>query len=81
MDGTSGRKVWFNSWDTRLTYEKSYMARLAYVHQNPVKHGVVKMARDYRWCSAAWFEQNSERPFVETVLSFPIDKVNVRDDF
>lgn len=81
MDGVSGRKVWFNSWDTRLTYEKSYLARLAYVHQNPVKHGLVKIARDYRWCSAAWFEQNGEHAFVETVLSFPIDKVNVRDDF
>ena len=27
-DGTSGRQVWYNYWDTVLTYEKSYLARL-----------------------------------------------------
>ncbi len=81
LDGVKGRKVWFSCWDTRLTYEKSYMARLAYVHNNPVKHGHVTSARDYPWCSAAWFEQQGERPFVESVLSFPTDKVRVVDDY
>jgi len=28
-----GRQVWFNFWETRLTYERSYCARLNYVHQ------------------------------------------------
>lgn len=37
MDDTIGRSVWFNFWDTKLTYERSYLARLNYVHQNPVK--------------------------------------------
>ena len=39
LDKCEGRQVWYNFWDTRLTYEKSYLARLNYVHQNPVKHG------------------------------------------
>lgn len=34
LDKTPGRKVWHNFWDTRLTYQKSYLARLNYVHQN-----------------------------------------------
>ena len=29
------RKVWHNYWDTKLSYQKSYLARLNYVHQNP----------------------------------------------
>ena len=35
LDGAQGRKVWFQYWDTCLTYEKSYYARLNYVHNNP----------------------------------------------
>ena len=42
LDNKAGRTVWFNYWDTKLTFEKSYLARLNYVHQNPVKHGLVK---------------------------------------
>ena len=49
--------IWHNFWDTELTYEKSYLARLNYVHQNAVKHGLVARACQYRWCSAAWFER------------------------
>jgi hypothetical protein len=30
-------------------------ARLHYVHQNAVKHGLVQQANQYRWCSAAWW--------------------------
>ncbi len=48
IDQAVGRKVWYNFWETKLTYPRSYLARLNYVHQNPVKHGVVRMARDYR---------------------------------
>src|SRR5579862_2254485 len=79
--GLRGRTVWYRSWDTLLTFEKSYLARLHYVHQNPVRHGLVLKAEDYRWCSAKWFDETSERPFFETVNSFPIDKLNVFDDF
>jgi putative transposase len=81
MDRCEGREVWFNFWDTRLTYEASYLARLNYVHQNPVKHGLVPVARNYPWCSAGWFEQNATATQVKVVSRFKIDKVNVRDDF
>ena len=80
-DGTAGRKVWHEYWDTRLTYEKSYLARLHYVHQNPVRHGLVKNAIAYPWCSAAWFEQRAIPAFFNTVTSFKIDSVNVPDEF
>ncbi|MCI0360937.1 MAG: hypothetical protein L0211_20860, partial [Planctomycetaceae bacterium] len=44
LDGATGRQVWHNYWDKQLTYEKSYLARLNYVHQNPVKHQLVPVA-------------------------------------
>lgn len=75
------RKVWFQYWETRLTFEKSYLARLKYVHNNPVKHGLVRVATEYPWCSAAWFERTADRSFYRTITGLGIDKINVRDDY
>lgn len=81
LDGAPGRKVWHNFWETRLTYEKSYLARLNYTHQNPVKHGLVRVASQYPWCSAGWFEQTAAPSQVKTVYSFRTERMNVYDDF
>ena len=81
LDGQPGRKVWHNFRDTHLTYERSRMARLNYTMQNPVKHGLVPVATQYRWCSAAWFERVSTGAWVETIRSFKTDTLAVPDDF
>ena len=81
LDRTPGRRIWHNFWDTRLTYERSYFARLNYVHQNPVKHGVVPVANQYPWCSAAWFERTATPAMVNSIYSIKIDAVNVLDNF
>jgi putative transposase len=73
--------VWHNYWETRLTYQRSYLARLNYVHQNPVKHGLVPVASQYRWCSAAWFERTASTAQVKSIYRFKVDQVRVRDDF
>lgn len=80
-DNTPGRQVWQNYWDTCLSYEKSYLARLRYVHKNPVKHGLVENAIDYPYCSYKWFVEQGPDALREQVLSQLIDKVNVFDDF
>ena len=61
------RQVWFNFRETRLTFEKSYLARLNYVHQNPVRHGLVPVANQYPWCSAAWFERTASPAMVKSI--------------
>jgi putative transposase len=76
-----GRKVWHQFWDSRITFENSYCARLNYVMNNPVKHGLVDRACDYPWCSASWFEQNAPKSRYKTIASFKTDSVNVVDDF
>jgi len=81
MDGTPGRRVWFQYWDTCLTYERSYYARLNYVHNNPVKHGLVSVAEKYPYCSAAWFKATAPETFRKKVASFPYDRVKIPDDF
>jgi len=50
MDGCKERKVWYQFWDTCLTNERSYLARL-------------------------------RGAFFNVVNSFPIDKVQVFDEF
>ena len=72
---------WHNFWDKQLTYEKSYLARLNYVHQNAVRHGLVSVASHYRWCSASWFERTATPAQVATIYSFKTDRINVHDDF
>jgi len=81
LDHQPGRKVWFQYWDSCLTYEKSYLARLNYVHNNPVKHGLVSNAEEYLWCSASWFERTADTAFAKVVRSFKTDQIKVSDDF
>ncbi|HKD35924.1 MAG TPA: transposase [Pirellulales bacterium] len=81
LQGITARRVWHNFWDTKLTFEKSHLARLSYVHSNAVKHGLVRIANHYRWCSAAWFERTATRAAVKTIYSFRTDKVRLNDDF
>jgi len=76
-----GRVVWYNFWDTRLTYQYAYLARLNYVHQNAVKHGLVRVANQYQWCSARWFERVASPAQVQTIYAFKTDRVKVQDDF
>jgi putative transposase len=81
LDKTLGRKVWHNYWDTCITLETSYYARLHYVHLNPVKHGLVESAEDYPFCSYRWFLEKADNDFRDAVMNQPIDRVDVVDDF
>ena len=81
LDGTPGRTVWFQYWDTCLTFEPSYYARLNYVHSNAVKHGLVEKAIDYLFCSAAWFEDHADAALRRKISSFPCDQLDLEDDY
>ncbi|MGB2679254.1 MAG: transposase [Candidatus Acidiferrum sp.] len=81
QQNAAGRKVWFQYWESQLTFHRSFLARLNYVHQNPVRHGLVLKASQYKWCSAGWFERKAAPAFLKTVASFPIDRLDVPDDF
>jgi putative transposase len=81
LDRAPGRQVWFNFRETRLTFQKSYLARLNYVHRNPVKHGLVPVACQYPWCSAAWFERTASTAQVKSIYRFNVDRLRVLDDY
>ncbi len=80
-DNAVGRTVWHQYWETPLTFEKSWLARLNYVHQNAVHHGLVREATQYPHCSAAWFEREANPGFCRAVTMTKTDRVNVKDDY
>lgn len=80
LDHAPQRKVWFNYWETRLTYQKSYLARLNYTHQNAVKHGLVAAAHLYPWCSASWFQRTANPAQVKAIYRFRTDGIKLDDE-
>jgi putative transposase len=81
LDAAPGRQVWFNFRETRLTRQRSYLARLNYVHQNAVKHGLVAVAWQYPWCSAAWFERSASPAMVKSIYRFKTGRMALEDEF
>jgi putative transposase len=81
IDGSPGRKVWYQYWDTCLTIETSYFARLNYVMQNPARHGIVRKSELYPFCSANWFAQKAPSALQRKLASYGSDRVNVGDEF
>ena len=78
---TVGRRVWFQYWETQLTYAESYFARLSYVHRNAVHHGVAREPSLYPWCSAGWFQRRALTSFYKRIMAMKIDRVSVEDEF
>jgi putative transposase len=79
LDNSPGRQVWQNFRDTHLTFEVSYLSRLNYVHQNPVHHGLVSVATQYPWCSAAAFEKEVTPAWAKIISRFKYDQI-AKDD-
>ena len=80
-DETPARKVMYQYWDRCITHDTSYYARLNYVMHNPVKHGLVEDAMDYRYCSARWFRRNNGSSFRRRVASYGYERVQEVDEF
>jgi REP-associated tyrosine transposase len=81
LDATPGRKVWHQYWDKQITFQKSYLARFKYTLYNPVKHGIVKNYRTYRWSSIAQFTQTASDSFQKRIEAIKTDKVQEYDEF
>jgi putative transposase len=46
-----------------------------------LKHGLVEVANQYPWCSAAWFERTASVAMVKSIYRFKTDSLNVEDEF
>ena len=57
-DEMTGRKVWWNYWDTCLASENDFYNRLRYVFWNPVKHGLCDSPEKYKFSNYKEFLSN-----------------------
>jgi putative transposase len=80
-DHVRGRRVWYQYRDTQLTYERSWLARLKYTHENAVHHRAAENALEYRWCSASWFADTARASLVQTVQRLRLERISIYDDF
>ncbi len=58
MDGCPGRKVWYKYSDRVIRNEAHYQQALNYIHYNPVKHGYVNHAYEWKWSSLGIYYPN-----------------------
>ncbi len=72
-------RLWHNYRETQLTYQRSYLARLHYVHQNAVHHALVRAGSQWKWCSAAQFVEAASPAWVKTIQSFRYDEIARKD--
>ena len=72
--------MWHNYRESHLTLQRGYLARLNYMHNNPVHHGLVGRSREYEWCSASAFERTCTEAWVNTIYSFKFDEIVAADD-
>ena len=72
-------RLWQNFRETHLTHQRSYLARLNYVHQNAVHHKLVVVGSDWKWCSAEAFRQAVSPAWLKTISSFKYDLIAEKD--
>jgi putative transposase len=62
--GRTERLFWQSGggYDRNLVEPRTLAAAIGYVHQNPVRRGLVSRAVDGRWSSAGWFEGTGRNP-------------------
>jgi putative transposase len=73
--------VWYNYWDTCITYENSYFARLNYIWNNPVKHGYVKNPIEWKFGSYYHRFKNESEYLTQIRKKYPSDRINIDDNY
>ncbi|MDM7924624.1 MAG: hypothetical protein QUS35_01235 [bacterium] len=79
LEGKPGRRVFQNYWDRCVRDRRDFYSHFNYIHQNPVKHGLVCGLADYD-CSSYlyWREKKGERWMDSCFELFPIVDFTVR---
>jgi putative transposase len=75
------KKIFYNYWDSCITFEKSYFTRLNYIYYNPVRHGYIEEAGDYLGGSYRLRLQTEPDHLNQMKEKYPWDKIKVKDNF
>ncbi len=75
------KRVFWNYWDSCITFEKSYLARLNYIYFNPVKHEYVDTPEKYPFGSYYHRFESEKEHLRHLQRNFPCDRIDVDDDY
>jgi putative transposase len=76
-DSAPGRRVWYQYWDTCLTSEGSFWARLNYIHYNPVRHGLAQTPQEYAFSSYRVWQARADFTLAEVEDAYPWDRLEL----
>ncbi|HMT06691.1 MAG TPA: hypothetical protein PKA82_01720 [Pyrinomonadaceae bacterium] len=72
-DDQRGRKVWFRSFEKPIDSIRHFYVTLNYVHNNPVKHGLVEKWTDWPYSSAVDYLETVGRDEAKRIwLEYPV---------
>jgi len=72
-DDALGRKVWHGFSDRCIRNERHYFASINYIHANPVKHGYVANAADWKWSSLhTYLDEVGRETLTDWWHSYPV---------
>lgn len=75
-DDSRGRTIFQNYWDYCIRNEKDFWIHFNYIHQNPIKHGLIKNLEElneYKFCSyRKWLSSKGEEWMSEVWANYPI---------
>jgi len=84
IDNSKGRKVWYQYWDRCIRGEKDFWLRFNYIHNNPVKHGYVKImkeVKDYKFSSYnLWLKEKGQEWLDSCFDNYPIKDFTVESE-
>ncbi|MFQ5805189.1 MAG: transposase [Phycisphaerae bacterium] len=72
-NGKSSHRFWQRGggYDRNLNTPRSITEKINYIHENPVRRGLVAVPTDYRWSSAAFYAGKTDVDLVPDVDSVP----------
>ena len=83
-DNSRGRTIFQNYWDYCIRDEKNFWTHLNYIHQNPIKHKLVKDLNElkkYEYCSyGKWLEAKGEKWMGECWGNYPVRDYVIQND-
>lgn len=76
-DDRLGRHVWYRYWDSCIDRERSFWARVNYIHDNPVKHGLVAHPAQYPFSS--YHRWSGETDITQLEGAYPWDTLDLEE--
>jgi putative transposase len=70
-DGTPGRQVWRQYWDTLIRSEGDFWSRINYIWWNPVRHGFCFAPEEWVWTNLGQFMVKPDEPTTTVLKRFP----------